>query len=121
MYLPTGSSSAQLALLLQKQNRRRRELLGNRSDGVAHLRRGRNGRGRCRSHARTAVGVGVDELAMLHHCDRGRRHARGFEHLRGDAVHLAAQRGIDGVDGLGGAWLAAAASNNEKIAGRTYE
>ena len=96
-----GIVEAQLALLLKHENCGRRKLFGNRSDGVAHLRRGRDWPIRIRRETRETVGVGVDQLAVLDDCDRCGGNAGSFEDLLGDVVDTAAQVGRNGIYGLG--------------------
>ena len=78
------------------------ELLGDGADGVAHLRRGGKGWGCGGGEACVAVGVGVDELAVLDDGDGGGGNAGLLEDLRGDAVDAGAEGWVDGADGLGG-------------------
>ena len=79
----------ELALFLEEQNGGGGELLGDRPDGVAHLRRGGHGGSGAEPGAR-AVGVGVDQLAVLDDGHRGRRNAGLLQNLGGDAVDAAA-------------------------------
>jgi hypothetical protein len=55
--------------------------------------------GRC-GEAGAAVGVGVDQLAVLDDGHRGRGNAGLVKHLRGDAVDAGFEGGVEGVDRL---------------------
>ena len=62
-----GVLQGELALLLQDEDGRRGELLGDAADGVGHG--GFGGEGR--RDAREAEGVGVDDVVVLHDADGG--------------------------------------------------
>ena len=66
-----GVLKRELALLLEEQDGRRGELLGDGADGVGHGGFGGDGR----RDAREAEGVGVDDVAVLHDADGGRGNA----------------------------------------------
>ena len=66
-----GIVQVELALFLQHEDGGGSELLGDGADGVAHVGRGGDGRSGIRGKACKAVGVGVDELAVLDDRDRG--------------------------------------------------
>ena len=80
-------------LLLEHEDCGGRELLGDGADGIAHGGRGGDGGSGVRCEAREAVGVGVNELAVLDDGDGGGRDAGGFEDLRGDAIDTRAEVG----------------------------
>src|SRR6185437_6460862 len=61
--LRDGIVERELPFLLQEQDGRRRELLADRADSVAHVGRGRD----ARVELRRAIGVRVQQAALPHH------------------------------------------------------
>ena len=94
--MPNWFVEAQLALFPQQQHGRRRELLRDRADGVAHV--------RSRRHVgidmRLAIRMRVSQLAALDHCDRGRRNASLLHYLFGDAIDATTLHTVDGIHRL---------------------
>ncbi len=86
----------EFALLLQEQDGRGGELLGDGADGVAHVGRGGDGR----IETRVAVGVGVNQLAAFDDGDGCGGDAGLLEDVVRDAVDAGFQGGVEGVDGL---------------------
>jgi hypothetical protein len=86
----------ELSLLLQDENRSRGELLGDRADGVAHVRRGKL----IGVDMGASVRMGKHELSALHYDDRCGGNAALLHHAGGNAVDPRLQRRIDGVDSL---------------------
>ena len=94
--LAYGVIDAELALFLEQKDGGRGELLGDGTDGVAHVWRCRRRGG----ESGLAVGMRVDELATLDDSDGGGRDTGLLKNLRGDAVDSGFERGVERVDGL---------------------
>ena len=90
----------ELAFFLEQQNGRGGELLGDGADGVAHRRRGGTAGRVAVGRRRAAVGMGVDELAVLDDGNGGGGNAGLLENLRWRCDRCGLEGGVDGVDGL---------------------
>ena len=87
-----------LPVFSEQQNRRRRELLADRADAVAHVRRGRDDRvERC-----AAVGIHIREFPVADDGHRSARRTRGLQDIGGGLVDRVAK--ILGKRVLPGCW-----------------